>query len=153
MRLLVNIVAGLALFGLISHIGCGPDKDEGPSKDLFRSITPRLAETQDVVRSGDHNRIDSLLVPSLRGKPEGAEALLDFIKGDDSLSQFKGFANYQIFHTKDVARVDADLASSDSLLSRRVTLTFDLIDTTWYLKRWEAGLPPIGSDTSAADEN
>jgi hypothetical protein len=153
MKRLLVIVAAFSLVAFLA--GCGSDKGDVPPKDHFRALTVRLNEVQIAVAVRNGAEIDSLLVPSLRDEPEGVDSLLSFIYGNNPDFQFGRFANYQIFHTEDVARIDADIAGVDTLVPpRRATFTFELKeDSLWFLKRWEPGLPPIGSeDTTEVSE-
>lgn len=143
---LARILALLCLIGLVGLSGCAPEKKDPPPQDHFRSLTVRLNQVQSVVVRRNVPALDSLLVPDLRNEPEGADSLLHFVYGAEPDFQFESFANYQIFHTYDLARIDLNIAGSDSLTGRRATFTFELIDTLWYLKRWEKGLAPIGID-------
>lgn len=147
-----RILAGLCLIGLVGLSGCAPEKKDPPPQDHFRLLTVRLNQVQNAVVKRDIVAIDSLLVPDLRDEPEGADSLLHFIYGTDPDFQFESFANYQIFHTYTLARIDLNIAGSDSLTDGKATFTFELIDTLWYLKRWEKGLAPIGTDPEAQSE-
>ena len=117
----------LALISLVGFSGCGPDKKEPPPQDHFRLLTVRLNQVQDAVASRAVSSIDSLLIPDLRDEPEGVDSLLHFVYGVDPDFQFKSFANYQIFHTHDKARVDVEITGPDSIPGQRATLTFELI--------------------------
>lgn len=141
--IMVSLWVGLA--------GCGPDEVEPPPQDHFRLLKVALNRVQNATAERNRLAIDSLLVPGLRDEPEGADSLLRFVYGADPDFQFEAFANYQIFHTHDMARIDLEIAGSDSLPGRPATFTFKLIDSLWYLKRWESGLPAIGTDPAESE--
>ncbi len=141
-----RLLLSTGLISLLLFSGCSKDEEELPAQDEFRVLKSRLNEVQTALIAHDSTALNELLVPSLQDDPEGVDSLINFVYGDQLELELRGLTNYQIYHTLEKARIDCEIASNGVDSLRAATLTFELIDTLWLLKRWETGLKTLSKE-------
>ena len=136
---------------VFAHPGC--EKRKPPAREHFPMIKEQVNRLQAAVRLRDRAAIDSILTPSMRGREDGADALLTFVYGPDGDLAFDVFGEYDIVYTHKRARVDCFIMDSTAARGRPVTFTFELKDDQWLLKRFEVTEEPMWEpDDSVATE-
>jgi hypothetical protein len=132
---------GACLIGaLLVLTACGPE--EPPSRDHFPVLKEALNRLQTAVSSDDRILLDSLLTPKLRSAG-GADSLMRFVFGPDTSFAFYVFGEYQIAYTNDKARIDCFIMDGTENKDRPLTLTYELVDDFWLLKRFETTDQPL----------
>lgn len=120
---------------IVVVVGCEFKKNI--SRDEIPIIKKSIGEMEAAIRSDDAAGIDSLLSSEAAGIGTSARSILDFVYHagpDDTLSQFVGFTDKQIFFRGDAARVDASISDSTGPVSD-VTITLKKEGDVWRIKK------------------
>lgn len=143
----------LVLIGISVGAMIGCQREKLPSRDQIPVIRARLQALNEGILQQDRAAIDSLLSVSILDLHEGADSLLRYVYGPDSLFPFRRLGDYDIFYTEDRAVIDCFIMDSAEDHSRPFKLTFGLEDTLWLLRRFEPGTPKVDStaDSATAD--
>jgi len=131
------------LFGL-SWTGCN---NKTPSREHIPFIKEQFYNLQEAIKTNNTAVLDSLMSVKMLDEKQDADSLLSFIYGSAGQYGFDHFGEYEIFYTKDKARVDCYLMDTTALKDRPAAFTFILDNDRWLLKRFETGHPRKDLDT------
>lgn len=116
-------------------VGCELKKNI--SSDEIPIIKKSVGEMEAAIRADDVAGIDSLLSGEASKSGTTARSILDFVYHagpNDTLPQFVGFTDKQIFFRGDAARVDASISDSAGPVAD-VTITLKKEKDIWRIKK------------------
>ncbi len=126
------------LLGAVLLAGCG---EKNPSREYIPVIRECFYNLQEAVKARNTSALDSLMSVKMLSDRMDTDSLLRFIYGSEGEYNFDHFGEYEIFYTRDKARVDCYLMDSTAARDRPAAFTFIRDGDRWLLKRFEAGHP------------
>lgn len=106
------------------------------SSDEIPIIKKSIGEMETAIRADDTAGLDSLLSSEAAKSGTTARSILDYVYHagpNDTLSEFVGFTDKQIFFRGDAARVDASISDSAGPVAD-VTITLKKEHDMWLVK-------------------
>ncbi len=134
MRRLIPI--GMILAAMIAA-AAGCEMKKNISSNEIPTIKKSIGEMETAIRADNVAGLDSLLSSEAAGSGTTARSVLDFVYHagpNDTLPQFVGFTDKQIFFRGDAARVDASISDSAGPVAD-VTITLKKEHDVWRIKK------------------
>lgn len=125
------------LIAAVIAVSAGCEFKKNISRDEIPIIKKSVGEMEAAIRSDNAAGLDSLLSGEAAESGTSARSILDFVYHagpDDTLYQFVGFTDKQIFFRGDAARVDASITDSAGPVSD-VTITLKKEGDIWRIKK------------------
>ncbi len=116
-------------------VGCEFKKNI--SREEIPIIKQSIGKMETAIRADDDAGLDSLLSGEAAESGTTARSILDFVYHageNDTLTEFVGFGDKQIFFRGDAARVDASISGPDGPVAD-VTITLKKEDDIWRIKQ------------------
>jgi hypothetical protein len=134
---MIRFIPAAIFIAAVIVVAAGCEFKKNISRDEIPLIKKSIGEMEAAVRSDDAAGLDSLLSGEAAKSGTSARSILDFVYHagpDDTLPQFVGFTDKQIFFRGDAARVDASITDSAGPVSD-VTITLKKEDDVWRIKK------------------
>jgi hypothetical protein len=150
-----NLVPISILAAALIGAATGCEFKKNISRDEIPIIKKSVGEIETAIRADDAAGLDSLLSNEAARSGTSARSILDFVYHsgpNDTLAEFVGFTDKQIFFRGDAARVDASISGPGGPVAD-VTITLKKEHDIWRIKKIGPRIDePLKEGDSAAKE-